>query len=58
MAKQSLGFVLFLVALVILMISGNLGIIPLLLPFAAVSAYLTVRAANRHRVLLLHRKRR
>jgi hypothetical protein len=58
MAKQWLGFALFLASLVILVVSGNLSVAPVLLPFAGVAAYVTVRSTNRHAMLLLQRKKR
>jgi hypothetical protein len=58
MAKHWPGVALFLVSMVVLGAFGNLNVLPILLPFAAIAGFLAVGLANRHRSLSLPRKKR
>lgn len=58
MARQWLGFILFLSAIPVLAASGDLGALPVLLPCAALSGYLIVRYSSRRTALSLEGNKR
>ncbi len=58
MAKHWPGFALFVLSLGVLGAFGNLNVLPVLLPVAAIIGFLAVGLTNRHRSLSLPRKKR
>jgi hypothetical protein len=58
MTEKYLGVFLFLVAVLVLAASGDLGALPFLLPCAALAGYLIVRYSGPGTALSLSRRKR